>query len=174
MRQPFVLIGLMGAGKTRLGKMLAARTGMPFYDSDAVIEAEYGTSITDIFAQHGETFFRDLEYKTFDRLLDGSPKIIAAGGGVVVPRTTRELLRARACPIWLQADVPTLVARCTGSHARPLLRQGDPAEILTRLLDIRTPLYEATARHTIRTDDVTPEEALERLATLTGKEIPTP
>lgn len=150
--RPIVLIGMMGVGKTRLGRLLAERLELGFCDSDAVIEESQGGTIAAYFAKNGEPAFRDLEYKTFDTLLDGTPKVIGAGGGVVVNPQSRAILRDRAYVIWLQADIGELVKRCAGSTARPLLNSGDPQTILTNLLEKRASLYAETAAFTVRTD----------------------
>lgn len=159
--RPVVLIGMMGAGKTYLGGLLAARLGLAFTDSDAVIEADEGCSISDYFAKYGEAAFRALECRTFERLLSEKPRVIGAGGGAIVNPDTRALLMARAIPVWLQADVGTLAARCAKSDARPLLKTGDPATILATLLDKRAALYAEAAAFIVRTDTQSPEATID-------------
>lgn len=161
LHKPVVLVGMMGAGKSLLGAMLGQRLGLPFTDSDAVIEASEGCRISQYFERHGEPAFRECEYRTFDHLLDGTPKIIGAGGGAVVNPRTREILKSRAYPVWLQADVSELARRCAASDARPLLKTGDPESILAALLEKRTPLYAETAAFTVRTDARTIDDTLD-------------
>lgn len=157
---PIVLIGMMGSGKSQLGRILAKTMGLPFIDSDTEFETAAGCAITDYFERYGEAAFRTGEYKVMERLLDGTPKIIAAGGGVVTLPETRALLKTKATTIWLQASVDVLVERTAGSNKRPLLQTGDPKEILTALLEKRAPLYEEVAAFAVSTDRAVGDEAL--------------
>jgi shikimate kinase len=137
-----VLVGLMGAGKSCIGRRLAARLGVAFIDADAEIEQAAGCSIAEIFEKYGEPYFRDGERRVMSRLLHGAPSILAAGGGAFMDPDTRALIGARAISIWLKADLDTLSLRTKGRTHRPLLNGGDPREVLGRLIDARYPVYE--------------------------------
>ena len=136
-----VLVGLMGAGKTSIGRRLAARLGLPFRDADTEIELAAGCTIPEIFARYGEREFRDGERRVIRRLLAGEPMVLAFGGGAFMDPGTRAAARAEAVTVWLRCPLPTLVRRVAGRDHRPLLAGGDPSEILSRLLDQRSPLY---------------------------------
>ena len=138
-----VMIGLMGAGKSSVGRRLAARLGLPFFDADAEIEAAAGRSVTDLFAHYGEAAFRDGERRVMARLLHGPQAVIATGGGAFVDADTRALIAARAISIWLRADLDTLVKRTAGRDHRPLLQAGDRRDILATLMQQRYPIYGA-------------------------------
>lgn len=137
-----VLVGLMGAGKSSVGRRLAVRLGIPFVDADEEIVKAAGLSIADIFAVYGEEAFRDGERKVMARLLNGPPCVLAAGGGAYMAAATRTLIRARATSVWLRADLDTLVARTAGRTSRPLLNQGDPRATLSGLMAERYPIYQ--------------------------------
>lgn len=136
-----VFVGSMGAGKSTIGRRLAARLGMPFVDADAEIERAAGCSIEDIFAIHGEPAFRDGERKVIARLLAGPPHVLATGGGAFMDPETRAAIRAAAISIWLRADLDLLMARVSRRNGRPLLAKGEPREVLRRLMDERHPTY---------------------------------
>ena len=136
-----VLVGLMGAGKTAIGKRLAARLGLPFFDADQEIEAAAGITVAEIFERHGEAHFRAGEKRVIERLLSGDPIVLAPGGGAFMDPETRALIKARALSVWLNVPPPILLARVRGRTHRPLLNAGDPAEILARLAEIRHPIY---------------------------------
>jgi shikimate kinase len=136
-----VLVGLMGAGKSCIGKRLAARIAVPFIDADAEIEQAAGLTIAEIFARYGEPAFRDGERRVMARLLQGPPAVISAGGGAFMDAETRALIKARGLSIWLRADLDTLVARTKGRTHRPLLNSGDPRETLAELMRVRYPVY---------------------------------
>ncbi|MEQ9350553.1 MAG: shikimate kinase, partial [Alphaproteobacteria bacterium] len=139
--RPIVLVGLMGAGKTCVGRRLATRLGLPFVDADQEIEAAAGCTVSEIFERHGEAAFRDGERRVMRRLLSQGPVVLASGGGAFVNAETRMLVRSCAISIWLKASLETLVKRVGRRHDRPLLRQGDPREILSRLMEERAPAY---------------------------------
>ena len=136
-----VLVGLMGAGKTAIGKRLAAQLGLRFYDADQEIEQAAGISINEIFARHGEAHFRAGEKRVIQRLLENGPIVLAPGGGAYLDPETRALIRDRATSIWLRCALPILLARVAGRSHRPLLNKGNPAEILERLASERNPFY---------------------------------
>lgn len=140
-RRPVALIGLMGAGKSSIGKRLAVRLGLPFVDADAEIEVAAGLTISEIFERFGEAHFRDGERRVIARLIDGSPKVIATGGGAFMAAETRALILARTLAVWLDADVETLVDRVRRRGSRPLLKGRDPAHVLKELLQLRGPVY---------------------------------
>jgi shikimate kinase len=139
--RPLVLVGLMGAGKTSVGKRLAALIGVPFSDSDAEIEAAAGMSVAEIFARLGEAAFRDGERRVLARLLSGRPEVIATGGGAFVDARTREEIAARATSVWLRADLDLLWDRVRDRPHRPLLQTTDPRGVLADLLERRAPAY---------------------------------
>ena len=136
-----VLIGLMGAGKTSIGRRLAARLGLPFRDADAEIELAAGRTIPELFARFGEPEFRDGERRVIRRLLAGDPIVLATGGGAFMDRATRNAVRETSVSVWLRCPLPTLVRRVSSRSNRPLLANGDPAEILGKLIEIRHPIY---------------------------------
>ncbi len=136
-----VLVGLMGAGKTNIGRRLAARLGLPFIDADAEIEAAAGETIEEIFKRHGEAAFRDGERRVIARLLDGPVHVLATGGGAFMDAQTRERIRERGISVWLRAEIDTLLARVARRDNRPLLKAGDPRAVLTALMEKRHPVY---------------------------------
>jgi len=136
------LVGLMGAGKSTVGKRLADRLNRQFYDSDDEIEKAAGLSISDIFTLHGEAEFRRGERRVLERLLNEKPHVLATGGGAYLDPDTRALLREKAVTIWLNADLETLWRRVSRRGHRPLLKADNPKGVLSRLLTERTPIYE--------------------------------
>jgi shikimate kinase len=139
--RPLVLVGLMGAGKTTIGRRLAAVLNLPFVDADEEIERAAGLPITEIFALRGEQEFRDGERRVLARLLHNPPHVLATGGGAFMDPETRALIRANATSIWLRADIEVLLRRVEKRDSRPLLRGGDPREIMQRLMAERYPIY---------------------------------
>jgi shikimate kinase len=139
--RPVVLVGLMGAGKSTVGQRLAALLGARFVDSDAAIEEAARRSVSEIFEQFGEAHFRDGERRVIQRLIEENYGVIATGGGAFVQPQTRALVLDRAIAVWLDCDIDTLVARTGRKTTRPLLRGGDPKDILTRLHAERAPAY---------------------------------
>ena len=136
-----VLVGLMGAGKTSIGRRLAARLGRSFRDADTEIEAAAGCSIAEIFTRYGEAEFRAGERRVIARLLAAEPLVLATGGGAYMDAATRAAIRAGAVCVWLRCNLPTLLRRVAGRTHRPLLNQGDPEAILARLMVTRHPVY---------------------------------
>lgn len=151
-----VLVGLMGAGKSKVGRLAASALGLPFVDADSEIEAAAGCSVADYFKQYGEAAFREGERKVMSRLLAGPACVIAAGGGAFIDETTRAEIKAHGISIWLKASLDVLVSRTKGRTHRPLLNQGNPAEILARLIDQRYPVY-ALADITVESSTDSPE-----------------
>jgi shikimate kinase len=140
--RPIALVGMMGAGKTSIGKRLAAALGVPFRDADFEIEKAAGRSIAEIFAERGEEEFRRGESRVIARLITcEAPHILATGGGAFIAAPTRALLKARAVTIWLRADLDVLLRRVERREHRPLLRTGDPRATLGRLMEERHPTY---------------------------------
>jgi shikimate kinase/3-dehydroquinate synthase len=160
--RPIVLVGLMGAGKTSIGRRLAARLGLPFVDADHEIEAAAGMSVAEIFARLGEPAFRAGERKVIARLLAGPPVVLATGGGAFVDPETRAAIRARALSVWLKVDLPVLVRRVSHRTDRPLLARGDPATILADLAAKRDPFY-AEADVIVACRDEPPEQTTTRV-----------
>ena len=137
-----VLVGMMGAGKSTVGRRLAARLHLPFVDADVEIEAAHaGMTIPEIFAEHGEPYFRDGEARVIARLLDGGPGVLATGGGAWMRGETRERIRAKGVSIWLKAEPDVLLRRVKRRSDRPLLQTDDPAAIIDRLVAERYPVY---------------------------------
>src|SRR5262249_26794842 len=136
-----VLVGLMGAGKSCIGRKLAQRLNVPFVDADAEVEQAAGISIAEIFQKYGEAAFRDGERRVMSRLLHGTPCILAAGGGAFMDAETRTLIREHAISVWLRADLDTLATRTKGRSHRPLLNNGDPRAVLAKLIEVRYPVY---------------------------------
>jgi shikimate kinase len=153
-RRSIVLVGMMGVGKSSVGRRLATRLGIPFVDADAEIEKAAGMSIADIFSRHGEADFRSGEARVIARLLDGGPQVLAAGGGAFMNSNTRDAIRAKGVSIWLKADLDVLLRRINKRrNDRPLLQTADPGETLRVLLAEREPIY-AQADLTVQSSDV--------------------
>ena len=162
-----VLVGLMGAGKSCIGRRLAARLGLPFLDADAEIEAAAGCSIQEIFNHHGEAAFRDGERRVIARLLGEPNHVLATGGGSFMDVRTRGEIRDKAISVWLRADLDLLLQRTSRRNHRPLLKTGDPRQILSNLIDERYPVY-AEADIVVDSADKPPEFTVDRvLAALT-------
>ena len=136
-----VLVGMMGTGKTSVGRRLAPRLGLPFSDTDDEIEKAAGMKVSAFFADYGETEFRAGEKKVIQRLLDGPPHVFAFGGGAFNDPETRALVKEKAVSVWIQTDIDEILRRVSRRDDRPLLKTGDPRETLTRLLDERKDFY---------------------------------
>jgi shikimate kinase / 3-dehydroquinate synthase len=168
-----VLVGLMGAGKTAVGKRLALRLGLPFVDADHEVESAAGYSVSEIFERYGEPAFRDVERRVIRRLLEGPRVVLATGGGAFMDRDTRALIRAKGRSIWIRATLPLLLKRVAGRTHRPLLMGGEPATILQGLMDLRHPIY-AEADITMDSRDEPVEMMAARVAeAVTGHQAPT-
>jgi len=171
-----VLIGMMGVGKSSIGRRLGARLGIAFVDADAEIERAAGMSIADIFARHGEESFRSGEARVIARLLSTGPQVLATGGGAVMNPATRALIAARGVSIWLSAEFEVLLRRISKRKAeRPMLQTADPAATLRELLAAREPVY-AQADITVQSREVPHDavvaEIVERLADFLGAATP--
>jgi len=167
-----VLVGLMGSGKSAIGRRLATRIGMDFVDADAEIEAAAGMSINDIFDVHGEAAFRDGERRVIARLLNQPPHVLATGGGAFMDPETRQLINQKAYSVWLRADFDVLLRRVSRRSNRPLLNVDNKEEVLSNLMAERYPIYEQ-ADVTVQSQDCPHEEtvnqvvaSLKRLTTL--------
>jgi shikimate kinase len=158
-QRSIVLTGMMGVGKSSIGRRLAIRLGIPFVDADSEIEKAAGMSIPDIFAHHGEADFRSGEARVIARLLDGGPQILATGGGAVMNADTRAAIKAKGISVWLAAEYEVLLRRINKRKGeRPLLQTPDPAATLRALLEAREPVY-ALADLTVQSREV-PHEAI--------------
>jgi shikimate kinase len=153
-RRSIVLVGMMGAGKSTIGRRLGARLRLPFLDADIEIEAAHaGMTIPEIFATHGEPYFRDGEARVIARLLDSGPAVIATGGGAFMREETRNRIRDKAVSLWLKADIDVIMKRVKRRADRPLLQTPDPEATVSRLLEAREPVYRS-ADLTIASRDV--------------------
>ncbi len=157
-----VLVGMMGAGKSSIGRRLASRLAIPFVDADTEIEKAAGMTIPEIFAAHGEPYFRAGETRVIARLLDGGPQVLATGGGAFMNPETRANIHARGVSVWLRATVEVLQRRLKRRNDRPLLKGGDPVATLRRLIDERYPTY-AEADVTVESREVSHETIVEEI-----------
>ena len=164
-QKPIVLIGLMGAGKTSVGRRLAQRLGLSFVDADDEIEKAAGCTIPEIFEVYGESAFRDVEERVIERLIGEGPMILATGGGAYMADRTRKNIKQNAISVWLQADLDTLVDRTSRRTGRPLLDAGEsPRQVLQDLIDIRYPVYR-NADITVETGQENMEVTVDRVET---------
>src|SRR6185437_7548141 len=157
-----ILVGMMGAGKTSVGKRLAAKLGLPFVDADAEIEAGAQLTISEIFERFGEPYFREGERKVIARLLNGGPMVLATGGGAFMNATTRENIAKNAVSIWLKPSFDVLLGRVRKKSNRPLLKTADPEETLRRLVEERSPTY-ALADFTIESVDAAHDSVVDAI-----------
>jgi shikimate kinase len=162
LRRTIALVGMMGAGKSSIGRRLATRLKVPFRDADSEIERAAGCAIAEIFARYGEGAFRDGERKVIDRLLAEPPHVLATGGGAFIDPETRARMRDCAVSVWIKAPVDVLLARVKRKDDRPLLKTGNPREVLERLLMEREPIY-AEADLTIESEEGPHGETVERI-----------
>ncbi|HWT13793.1 MAG TPA: shikimate kinase [Allosphingosinicella sp.] len=166
-----VLVGLMGAGKSTVGKSLARRLRRPFFDTDAEVERGAGLTVAEIFERFGEGHFRDSERRVVARLVGGPPKVIATGGGAFVDPQTRELILDQCLAVWLEADIETLADRVGRSRHRPLLRGGDPHVVLAALAAERNPIY-AQAHLVVRSTPAPHCEAVDTILAALAEQGP--
>jgi shikimate kinase len=160
-RRSIVLVGMMGVGKSTIGRRLGARLRLPFLDADIEIEAAHaGMTIPEIFATHGEPYFRDGEARVIARLLDSGPAVIATGGGAFMREETRNRIRDKAVSLWLKADIDVIMKRVKRRADRPLLQTPDPEATVSRLLEAREPVYRS-ADLTIASRDVPHDRIVE-------------
>ena len=152
-KRNLVLIGLMGAGKSAIGRMTAQALGIPFIDSDHEIERVSRMSITDLFAAYGETEFRALEARVIKRLLKSGPRVISTGGGAFINETSRRYIKRGGLTLWLKADLDVLWERVNKRDSRPLLKTENPKQTLENLMNARYPIY-AEADLTVHSRDV--------------------
>ena len=160
--RPVVLVGLMGVGKSTVGRRLARRLGLDFVDSDSAIEDAAGYSPAEIFERYGEKDFRDGERRLVARLVEGQPRVIATGGGAFIDPRTRQLLNERAITVWLDAPVDILTERTSRRDTRAQLRQGDPTQTLARLSEERRPSYQEAHIH-VKSGDGAHKEVVEAI-----------
>jgi shikimate kinase len=152
-QRPIVLVGLMGAGKTSVGRRLAEKLGIPFVDADHEIEAAAGKSIKEIFADHGEPYFREGERRVIQRLIGNGAQVLATGGGAYMNDETRQRIQEKGISVWLRAALPILMKRVMKRQDRPLLQSEDPEAVMRGLIDKRYPVY-ALADITVESRDV--------------------
>jgi shikimate kinase len=157
-----VLVGMMGAGKSSIGRRLAARLGIPFADADGEIETAHRMSIPDIFENYGEAYFRSGEARVIARLLDNGPQVLATGGGAFLNADTRSAIGAKGISVWLKAEFDVLMRRIKRRHDRPLLKTEDPGATLDRLITERYPVY-AEAEVTVQSRDVPHEKIVDEI-----------
>jgi len=163
-RRSIVLVGMMGAGKSSVGRRLAARLGIAFVDADTEIESAAGMSIPEIFARHGEGYFRSGEKRVIARLLDGGPQVLATGGGAIMDQTTRDLIHIKGVSVWLKADIEVLLRRTKRRSDRPL------AEKIKDLLPVREPVY-ALSDIVVQSRDEPHENIVEEIVTKLPKAL---
>ncbi|MDB5736547.1 MAG: shikimate kinase [Sphingomonas bacterium] len=161
-QRPIVLVGLMGVGKSTVGRRLANRLRLPFVDADREIEAAAGLTVSEIFSRFGEESFRDGERRVIARLIDGKPKVVATGGGAFMNEATRTLILERATAIWLDADLDVLVERVGRRNDRPLLAGRDARVALAELAALRNPIY-AQAHIHIRSQPLPHDAAVDAI-----------
>ena len=161
-QRSIVLIGMMGSGKSSIGRRLALRLGIPFVDADAEIEKAADMSIAEIFSARGEEEFRSGEARVMVRLLDGGPQVLSTGGGAFMNGNTRAAIAGKGISIWLDAEFDVLMKRIKRRHDRPLLKTEDPAATLRKLMDERYPVY-ALADVTVQSRDVSHEKIVDEI-----------
>lgn len=168
-----VLVGLMGAGKTTVGRRLAQRLGLPFLDADVEIEKAAAQTIPEIFAEHGEAYFRDGERRVIARILTEGPLVLATGGGAFMNEATRQRIAECGVSVWLNADLATLMARVRRKSNRPLLDNPDPEGTMRQLMEARYPVY-ATADLTVASGDGSHEAVVDDIVAALAGYLPEP
>ncbi|MEM8579300.1 MAG: shikimate kinase [Pseudomonadota bacterium] len=163
LRKTVVLVGMMGAGKTAVGRALAARLGVPFRDSDAEIEAAANMTVPEIFTRDGEPFFRRREAEVITRLLTSSPGILSTGGGAFLAQRNRDSIAAHGVSVWLDADLDLLWSRVRHKDTRPLLRTPDPRATLAEIFAARTPIYAQAALRVTAAPELSIDAMAERV-----------
>src|SRR5215468_6420848 len=161
-KRSIVLVGIMGAGKSSVGKRLSARLGIPFVDADTEIEEAHRMTIPEIFTKYGEPYFRAGEARVIARLLDSGPQVLATGGGAFMNADTRALVATKGISVWLKADFDTLLKRIRRRNDRPLLKTDDPSATLKALIDQRYPIY-AEADLTVQSREIAHEAIVEEV-----------
>jgi shikimate kinase len=164
-RRSVVLVGMMGAGKSSIGRRLAQRLAIPFVDADPEIEKAAGMSIPDIFSSRGEPEFRAGEARVIARLLDGGPQVLATGGGAFMNADTRKAIGAKGISVWLKAELDVLMRRIKRRQDRPLLQTDDPATTLRELIELRYPTYEL-ADLTVQSREVPHDKIVDEIVTM--------
>jgi shikimate kinase len=172
-RRSVVLVGMMGAGKSSIGRRLASRLNLPFVDADAEIEKAAGMSIPDIFATHGEPDFRAGEARVIVRLLESGPQVLATGGGAFMNADTRSVIGLKGVSVWLKAEADVLMRRIKRRHDRPLLATDDPAATLRQLIDLRYPVY-ALADTTVQSREVPHDKIVDEIVTALASAVKAP
>jgi shikimate kinase len=170
-RRSIVLVGMMGAGKSSVGRRLASRLGLPFFDADTEIERAAGMTIPEIFATRGEGEFRDGERRVIARLLTSGPSVIATGGGAFMSEETRERIDENGVSIWLRAEFDVLMRRVRKRSNRPLLKTADPEGTLRKLIEDRYPVY-ALADVTVHSRDVPHETVVQDIVDALDRRLP--
>jgi shikimate kinase len=170
-RRSIVLVGMMGAGKSSVGRRLAGRLGLPFFDADTEIERAAGMTIPEIFASRGEAEFRDGERRVIARLLTSGPSVIATGGGAFMSEETRERIDENGVSIWLRAEFDVLMRRVRKRSNRPLLKTADPEGTLRKLIEDRYPVY-ALADVTVHSRDVPHETVVQDIVDALDQRLP--
>lgn len=172
-QRSIVMVGLMGCGKSSVGRRLAARLGLPFVDADDEIEAAAQKTIPEIFADYGEAVFRDGERRVIKRLLENGPQVLATGGGAFMNDETRAAIRDAAVSVWLKAELPVLMRRVMKRDNRPLLKAADPEAVMRDLMQKRYPVY-AEADLVIESRDVPHEVIVDEIVAALGARLLAP
>ena len=169
-QRSIVLVGMMGAGKSSIGRRLATRLGIPFVDANSEIEQAAGMTIAEIFEAHGEPYFRSGEARVITRLLEHGPQVLATGGGAFMNEQTRANIRAKGISVWLKAELDVLTRRLRRRNDRPLLKTADPVATLMKLLAEREPIY-ALADVTVMSRDVSHDLIVDEIVTAVGGKV---